>query len=173
MSWKGKNGTYRLVLRLRRLFNFHCSLLLHHLFVALVFFPMIGLNHLGFALSRGSSPVRIAGNAFSEDPILKILRETIRPRTAFSGLHPSYYLRNREIIVCDIKLCLLLMFNFLKTISLLLCPFSVLFPEIKSGQIGLGRQLAANFSLLAQYHNAPLRPPQNFAYSLFAISPGT
>ena len=28
-------------------------------------------------------------------------------------------------------------------------------------------------SLLAQYHNAPLQPPQNFAYSLFAISPGT
>ena len=143
MSWKGKNRTYRLVLLLRRLFNFHCSPL-HHLFATLVFFPMIGLNHLSFALSRGSSPVRIAGNAFSEDPILKILRETIQPRTAFSGLHPSYYLRNREIIVCHIKLCLLLMFNFLKTISLVLCPFSVLFPKIKSGQIGLGRQLAAN-----------------------------
>ena len=28
-------------------------------------------------------------------------------------------------------------------------------------------------SLLAQYHNAPLLLPKNFAYSLFAISPGT
>ena len=60
MSWKGKNRTYCLVLRLRRLFNFHCSLL-HHLFAAVVFSPMIGLNHLGFALSRGSSPAISCG----------------------------------------------------------------------------------------------------------------
>ena len=50
--------------------------------------------------------------------------------------------RNRHI-----KLCLLLLFYFFKTISLLLCvlrDFSVMFPEIKIEQIGLSRRLAAD-----------------------------
>ena len=79
-----------------------------------------------------------------------------------------------------IKLCLLLMFKFLKTISLLLCvlrDFSVLFPEIKIGSNRIEsttgkqwNQLSANFKdvklRLKNHVMLPTRPDKGWRHAL-------